>query len=509
MVNIDGDHLTISDLVQVARYFLPVKLDKKGIDNLEASNHRLKAALQEDKPIYGINTGYGIFSDRKIKSAEITKLNRNLLISHAVGMGEPLAEEIVRAAILVRANTLSKGFSGVRKIVVETLLDLLNKKITPVIPSQGSLGSSGDLCQLSQLALVITKDEQEKAEESGQVFFEGKVFSGRDALQKAGIERIILGPKEGLALNNGATFSTAITALSVSDAEYLWKLANMSLAMSMEALRGCTDAFDARIHQARGHQGQMDTAARVLQHLKGSTLINSTKRVQDAYSLRCAPQVHGAVIDSIHYVEHVIATELNAATDNPLIFDGDLIFSGGNFHGEPVGLAADFLKIAVAELAAISERRTFRLVDGHLNDGLPAMLVDSDEEAGLNSGYMMLQYTAASLVLENQTLAVPDSVHSLPTSASQEDHNANSMTAARRCRLVVENARKVLAIELLTAARAIELRLQQHKGMHLGDGTRQSYDLIRTVMPSTRGDQYWKPYIESIEQMITDRKFEI
>ncbi len=509
MIQIDGNHLTIEDVTRVAREYFEVQLSKLGVENLEVSHRRLERALQQNRPIYGINTGYGIFSDRQIDPDEITRLNRNLILSHAVGMGEPLAAEVVRAAILVRANTLSKGYSGVRKVIVDALLSLLNKKITPIIPSQGSLGSSGDLSQLSHLAMVISTDDSDREDESGRVDFKGNNVSGKTALQEVGINRLILEPKEGLALNNGATFSTALAALSVYDAEYLWKVSNLTLAMSMEALRGCTNAFQEGVHRVRSLKGQIESAALTVKYLEGSELVNSTNRVQDAYSLRCAPQVHGAVLDTIQFVKATIENELNAANDNPLIFSEDAIYSGGNFHGEPVGLACDYLAIAMTELSAISERRIFRLVDGKLNDGLPAMLVDSDADAGLNSGYMMPQYTAASLVLENQTLASPDSVHSLPTSGSQEDHNANSMTAARHCRQVIENCRKVLAIELFTAARAVDLRLEIQKSARLGKGVLKAYQLIRKAQAKTNGDRFWKPQIEVMEKMITDRIFEI
>ena len=302
-------------------------------------------------------------------------------------------------------------------------------------------------------------------------------------MQAAGIERVVLGPKEGLALNNGATFSAAIAALAVHDAMQLAHVAELALSMTLEALMGSSAAFDERLHAVREQAGQMRVAKAIREITQGSSLINGAGRVQDAYSLRCAPQVQGAVRDTIDYCTQIVEREINAATDNPLLFSPEDIISGGNFHGEPVGLVMDYLGIALSELAAISERRVFRMTDGNLNSGLPPMLVDHPQAAGLNSGLMMPQYTAASLVLENQTLAHPDSVHSLPTSGEQEDHNANAMTAARHARQILDNTRHVLAIELYTAARALDLRLKQQPDAQFGAGTRRAYDTLRAAVP--------------------------
>jgi histidine ammonia-lyase len=398
---------------------------------------------------------------------------------------------------------LARGYSGARLLVVQTLLDLLNQVVTPIIPSQGSLGSSGDLCQLSHLALVFTTDPNDSEEESGQAFYQGQLMSGKAAMRAAGISRVILGAKEGLAINNGATFSAAIAALSVAEAEYLLGLSAQATALTLEALLGCSSAFDDRIHQARGHRGQIEVAGEIRDLIQGSTLVDSTRRVQDAYSLRCAPQILGASLDTLRTVKGVVETEINAATDNPLIFENGDVLSGGNFHGEPVGMAMDFLGIAMAEAGAISERRTFRLIDGKLNQGLPPMLVDSTEAAGLNSGVMMPQYTAASLVLENQTLATPDSVHSLPTSAEQEDHNANAMTAARHCLSIIENTRHILCVELYTAARAVDLRLRTQPGK-LGQGTERLYAQIRDKISYQPGDALWGVEIQTLKKMVEE-----
>lgn len=506
MRKLDGNSLHIDAVCNVSNHNEQVEISEKGTQSILASNKRLNTLVQGNKPIYGINTGFGIFADKKIEPSQSRSLNRNLILSHAVGTGELLPDRIVRAAMLIRANTLTKGFSGVRLEIVQTLVDMLNRGVLPLVPSQGSLGSSGDLCQLSHMSLVFTTDEKDLDEESGQARFEGNVLSGKTAMQKAGINRMILGPKEGLALNNGATFSAAIAALCVDESQYLLDLADINLALSLEALLGCSHAFDQNIHLARPHKGQCVVAENIRKLILNSTFLNSTNKVQDAYSLRCAPQVHGAARDTTDHVREVVEVEINSATDNPLIFEDESVLSGGNFHGEPIGLVMDFLAIAMSELAAISERRTFRLTDGNLNHGLPPMLVDSNEQAGLNSGLMMPQYTAASLVLENQSLASPASIHSLPTSGSQEDHNANAMTAARHAAQIIENVKKVLAIEMYTTIRAITLRKKLQPKLNLGAGTEKIYSQIISKVPYKPGDTLWGPEIDAVYQMIDHRE---
>jgi histidine ammonia-lyase len=509
MIQIDGSRLSFADVANIARYGERVELSEEGRQAVQASRHNLDTIVATDKPVYGINTGFGIFSDQRIPRADSATLSRNLIISHAVGTGPALPDEVVRAAMLVRANTLAKGFSGVRVEIVETLLNMLNKGVTPVVPSQGSLGSSGDLCPLSHMALVLTTDERDLDSESGQAWYQGRLLDGKNAMREAGLQRIRLGPKEGLALNNGATFSAAIAALAVVDAQYLLDVADYALSMTLEAVMGVRAAFDLRLHEARGHPGQIHVARHVQAITAGSSLLDSSGRIQDAYSLRCAPQVMGAARDTLEFVRGVVEREINAATDNPLIFGSDEVLSGGNFHGEPVGMVMDYLGIAMSEVAAISERRIFRLTDAKLNAGLPAMLVDTPEAAGLNSGLMMPQYTAASLVLENQTLAGPDSVRSLPTSAEQEDHNANSMTAARNARAILENTAHVLAIELYSAARAIDLRLRALPDAQLGEGTQAVYRRLRESVPYQPGDAWWGPEITQVHDLITQREFRL
>lgn len=502
MISINGNQLSLEEIFRVARKDEAVRLSADGVEQIVRSRKHLEGIVASGQPVYGINTGFGIFAEQRIPVGDSARLSRRLILSHAVGTGAALPREVVRAAMLVRANTLTKGFSGVRLEVVQTLIDMLNRGVTPIVPSQGSLGSSGDLCPLSHLALVFTTDDLDREEESGLAEYRGEIVTGKQAMAAAGIARIQLRAKEGLAVNNGATFSAAIGALAIYDAEKLLEVAALSLGMSLEALLGCSNAFDPRIHAARGQKGQAAVAEQVRLNIAGSSLVDCERRIQDAYSLRCAPQVQGASRDAVEFARQIIEREVNAATDNPLIFSDAEVLSGGNFHGEPVGMAMDFLGIAMAEVAAIAERRIFRLTDSKLNAGLPPMLVDRPEAAGLNSGMMMPHYTAAALVLENQTLATPDTVRSLPTSAEQEDHNANSMTAARHARQIIENTTHVLAIELYTAARAVDLRLRERPTACLGQATRRAYDRLRAVVPYQAGDAWWGPEIQQVHQMV-------
>jgi len=500
-----GEHpLTLEELLEVSRNRAGVALDPVAEKKINESHKRLQKILHSGKPVYGINTGFGIFADQRIPEEESSKLSRNIILSHAVGTGPILPDEVVRAAMLVRANTLAQGFSGVRLEVVTTLLNMLNAGVTPQVPSQGSLGSSGDLSLLSHMALVMTTDAKDLEEDSGKAEFQGKLLTGKQAMKQAGIERLLLGPKEGLAITNGATFSAALAALNIADAQYLVDLGEMATAMSLEVLLGCSAAFDERLHSARGLKGQKISAEKIRKNFAGSSYIDSTCRVQDAYSLRCSPQVHGAVRDTIEFAKGIIESEINAATDNPLIFEPDTAISGGNFHGEPVGLVMDYLGIAAAEVGAISERRVYRMTDGNLNADLPPMLVDDVDSAGLNSGLMMPQYTAVSLVLENETLATPDSVHSLPTSGAQEDHNANAMTAARHTRQIIDNVMHVLSIELYTACRAIDLRKKNHPGK-MGDLTGRVYQKIRAEVPYHAEDTLWGSEIERVKKLVLSR----
>ncbi len=491
---IDGNSLTLEDVIEVARRAArrPVVLADAAHERVAASRAWVDQVAHTGEPtVYGVNTGFGIFAARHIPSDQAIRLSHNLIISHAVGVGDPLPEEVVRAAMLIRANTLAIGHSGIRPETLNTLLAMLNAGVHPIVPSQGSLGASGDLAPLAHLAMVLSRDPDDDALFCGEALYRGERLSGCEAMHRAGIARRVLGAKEALALNNGATFSAAIAALAVCDAENLLEHAIMALAMSLEALRGVSGAYDDHLHQARRQIGQRAVAAQARALIAGSTLIDATARVQDAYSLRAAPQVLGAVKDSLAHVRSIIERELNAATDNPLIFldleSDNKALSGGNFHGEPIALAMDFLSIAASEIASIGERRIARLLDDKLNDGLPAMLV---EHGGLDSGLMMAQYTAASLVSENKTLAHPDSVDSIPTSANQEDFNPMAMSAARHARQIVTNGEHVVALELLCAAQALDLRLHADPSVRLGRGTSIAHSLIRRDVPFLERDRY-------------------
>jgi len=405
--------------------------------------------------------------------------------------------------MLIRANTLAKGFSGVRANLIQTILDMLNKGVTPIVKSQGSLGSSGDLCMLAQLALVICKNQEDKDDESGMAEYEGIVLTGKEAMRKARISRIQLMAKEGLAIINGATFSTAIAALTIVKGIFAIDVATHASALTLESMLGKSEPFDPRVQNVRGLFGQKVIASNILKFVAGSSFINSGQQVQDPYSLRCVPQIHGAIMDTFEYVRGIIEKEVNAATDNPLIFDSDVI-SGGNFHGEPIALGMDFLAIALTELGAVSERRIFQLTDANLNNGLPHMLVGISAATGLNSGMMIPQYTAASLVLENRTLSFPDSVQSLPTSANQEDHNANAMTAARHALLILENTLYILSIELFVAGRALQIRMLQNPDKVLGKINKKIFAKIKNLIPNNAEDRLWGKEIDLLHEKLVN-----
>ena len=505
-LSINGNSLTIDQLAEVSRNFREVTLDPKARALVAEAETKLRELAAMQKPIYGVNTGLGIFANRKIQSTQSLQLSRNLILSHAVGLGDPFPEDVTRAAMLIRANTLAKGHSGVRPQLIDLLLEMINRKLTPYIPSQGSLGSSGDLAPLAHLALVLSRDPISDTEStSGKAWHAGELMTGKEAMQSAGLSRLILQAKEGLAITNGATFATALLALACYDATYLLRLAEISASLSMEALQSVSNALDARLHDARPHPGQITVAERLRAMLTSSSLIDSTDRVQDAYSLRCAPQVIGPVWDLLSFVQSTVAREINASTDNPLIFDCEAI-SGGNFHGEPIGLASDYLKIALAEVGAISERRIYRLITEHTSEGLSPMLVMNPENVGLQSGLMMLQYSAASLVLENQSLATPASVSSLPTSAGQEDHNANATLAARYLSQVVNNLYHIIAIELLVSAQALDLRLRSLPEAILGKGTNVAFRWIRSNFPPREDDYPLSEDILSMVDLLKDKE---
>jgi histidine ammonia-lyase len=528
---IDGRSLSIDEVVNVARHRGQAELSTTARELVQNSRAWVDMVVDEGKlTVYGLTTGYGSLAEVRIPQDDVETLVRNMIMSHAAGVGDPLHEEIVRATMLIRANTLAKGYSGVRPEVLDTLLAMLNAGVHPVMPAKGSLGASGDLAPLAHLALVLCRDT-----DGGEAFYQGQRMIAEHAMRQAGIRRISLQAKEGLALINGATVSAALAALALHDAELLVKNAEIALAMSLEAMRGVSDAFHEKVHAARGHHGQIRCAANVLHLVEGSELMDSTSRVQDAYSLRCAPQVIGAVRDALAFVRLVVRTEINAATDNPLIFldlpqgRENKSISCGNFHGEPLALAMDMLSIAVAELGSISERRVFRLLDNTLSAGLPAMLV---EDSGVNSGLMMAQYTAAALVSDNKTLAHPDSVDSIPSSANQEDHVSMSANAARHAREIVKNTEQIVAIEMLCAAQALDFRqkglefsrvawqedeaLQRSKKVveyelkkgravgqaRLGKGTEAAHRAVRTKVEYFDRDRPLYPDLQRVVEMI-------
>lgn len=503
-LELDGEQLTLAGLLEVARSSRPAALSRAAREAVQHCRDWVEEVVEAgDQVVYGLNTGFGSLAGVIVPSADSERLMHNLIVSHACGVGDPLPEEVVRAAMLIRANTLARGYSGIRLETLETLLAMLNAGVHPVIPEKGSLGASGDLAPLSHMALVLARDPDGTNEPSGEAVYRGERLPGAEAMRRAGIPRLVLGAKEGLALNNGTAVSTAVAALALADAEQAVRQAEVALALTLEALRGVPDAYDERVHRLRNHPGQVASAAAVRGYLQGSTLIGSAPRVQDAYSLRCSPQVLGAARDAIAYVRGVVALELNAVTDNPLIFPDlerpNKAVSGGNFHGEPIALACDLLAIAVAEAGCIAERRIFRLLTRQLNDGLPPMLV---EDSGLNAGLMIPQYVAAALVSENKTLAHPDSVDSIPTCEEQEDHVSMSANAALHARRVVWNVERVVAIELLCAAQAVDLRLGLQPGARLGAGTAAVRHLIRENVPFLSWDRFMQPDIEALAEMV-------
>jgi histidine ammonia-lyase len=456
---------------------------------MEASRTLIDRLAAGDEPIYAVNTGVGLLANVRIPRDELDLLQRNVIRSHCVGVGEPLSRDAVRAMILIRANVLAKGLSGIRPLVAERLLDLLNRGVTPVVPSQGSVGASGDLAPLAHMALVLIGE--------GEAEYEGAILPGGEALRRAGIEPIVLHPKEGISLINGTQAMLAIGCLELDAAQTLADTADVVSALTLDALRGTPRAFDPRIHQARPHPGQLASAERLRSLLEGSEIREShigCQRVQDAYSLRCIPQVHGPVRDALAEARRVFEIELNSATDNPLVF-GEEILSGGNFHGESLAFQLDFLAIALSALAGISERRVDRLVNPALNEELPPFLAG---HAGLESGLMMAQVTAASLVAENSVLAHPASTGSITTSGNKEDFVSMGMTSAVKLQRIVRNTRNVLAIETLAAARALDLLAPLKTSATLEEARTR----IRSVSPPISGDRPFYRDIAAIEALL-------
>ena len=484
-----GEDLTVSGVWAVAVDRLPASLARTATERMQAARALVDGVQGEHT--YGVNTGFGRFVSAHIPEELGEELQLRLLRSHACGVGEPYPDDVVRAAMLLRANTLAKGFSGAHVSTVELLLECLNRGVLPYVPARGSVGASGDLAPLAHLALPLVGE--------GRATVEGELLGGADALRAVGLEPVRLASKEGLSLVNGTQFMASMASLGVMRARRLAATADLACALSLESLQGSRTSFLSAVHSARPLKGQQDAAANVWRLLDGSAIIESHRwcdKVQDAYSLRCAPQVHGACRDLLDYVEATVAVELNAATDNPLVLvDDDLIVSAGNFHGQPLAFALDALAMAVAELASISERRVERLVNPALSEGLPPFLV---EEGGLNSGFMIPQYVAAALVSENKVLAHPASVDSIPTSAGQEDHVSMGNAAGLKALRVLDNVERALAIELLAGAQAIEFLAP----LAPGEGVRAVHDAVRELSPRLTEDRSLAADIERVAEAI-------
>jgi len=502
-VFIDGESLAIEDIVAVSRGGAQVEIPQKVEEKVKRCRRVLEEFVRKKRVVYGVTTGFGALGSVVVPTDRIKELQSNLIRSHSAGVGKPVDRDVTRALMLLRANTLAKGNSGIKLETLETLVQLINKGVHPLIPEKGSVSASGDLAPLSHMTLVIMGE--------GEAEFEGETMSGGEAMKKAGISPVELDSKEGLALNNGTQLMTAIGALAVHDAERLIKNAEIAASMSLEALSGILDAFDERIHQVRPHPGQIATARNIRLLAAGSEIIKSGGEVveemreskirapQDPYSLRCVPQVLGATRDAVAYVRRVIETEVNSATDNPLIFadDGECL-SGGNFHGQPISIAMDLLGIVLTIIGNISERRIARLIDENLSQGLPAFLIHRDVEKGIHSGFMSVQYTAAAIASENKVLAHPASVDSIPTSANFEDFVSMGSIAARKAMEILRNAEFIVAIELLCGAQGVEFRGSEE----LGEGTRVVYSLIRERVPMLKEDRVMSKDMEAVAELV-------
>jgi histidine ammonia-lyase len=497
MIALTGSDLTLDALIAIADGEM-VGLHPDAVAAVDAARAVVDRRSLGDTPVYGINTGFGALAEKAIAHEALGALQINLLRSHAAGVGEPLPVRAVRASMALRANVLAKGYSGIRRSTLERLLDMLNRRVHPRVPSRGSVGASGDLAPLAHLSLVLI------GEGEAWVGDDPALHKGRAALAAAGIEPVVLGPKEGLALINGTQPSTAISALAVAGAERLARAADIAAALSIDALRGSVKPFDARIHAARPYPGQVASASNIRTLLADSAINRSHEhcgRVQDAYSLRCAAQVQGAARDAFTFARTLLMTEANAATDNPMVFSSDdEIVSGGNFHGAPVAIAGDVIVLALAQLATISERRADRLVNPALSE-LPAFLT---AESGLQSGYMLAQVTAAALTSEIKTLAHPASVDTIPTSANREDHVSMSMGAALKAGRALDLATRVVAIEILCACQGIDLLAPLTTSPLLSDAHRR----VREIVPALTIDRPPAPDIDAIADLVASGALE-
>ncbi|MBI1808126.1 MAG: histidine ammonia-lyase [Ignavibacteria bacterium] len=497
---LDGNSLTVEDVYQCSAMPSTVSFSASAKRRMKASRRVVEDWIRRGETIYGVTTGFGEFSNVKISPEHLEQLQENLIVSHSAGAGEPLPHQVVRAMTILRLNALAKGYSGIRLETMEFFRTVFNASIIPIIPSKGSVGSSGDLAPLAHLVLTLLG--------KGRVFYDGAVMDSGVALKRIGLKPWTLSAKEGLALVNGTQMMTAYASLVVWEAIQLCKMADVAGAMSVEALKGSDTAFDSRIHDVRPHRGQQASAANLRRLMAKSEIRESHRhgdpRVQDAYSIRCIPQVHGASRDAVRYVHEIVSTEINSATDNPLIFPaGKTHLEGGNFHGQPVALALDFLAIALAEFASISERRVERMVNGSLS-GLPRFLT---EDGGLNSGLMVAQYTAASLVSENKVLAHPASVDSIPTSANQEDHNSMGSISAQKVWQILHNVQTVIAIELMVAAQGIDfsrIHPTTKRVMKAGRGIQAAYNTIRKHITHLNHDRVLYDDIQTALRLLRD-----
>jgi histidine ammonia-lyase len=490
MIALDGSSLTLEDVVAVAEGSEPVQVASAALIRMQASRRRVDAAMGSITPVYALNTGVGLLANIRLDETEIEAMQVNLIRSHCCGVGSPLSTSVVRGMMLIRANVLAKGLSGIRPVVAERICDLLNYRITPVIPSRGSVGASGDLAPLAHMALVLIGE--------GYAEHQGEVLPAAICLERAGLKPLVLLGKEGISLLNGTQAMLSIGCLQLKQLEELFYSAQTTAALSIEALRGTATAFDPRLHAARPHPGQVLSASHLSGLLQGSLIPRTHgegSRIQDAYCIRCIPQVHGAVWDTLAHARRIFEIEVNSATDNPLVFE-DAILSGGNFHGAPLALALDYLSIALCQLAGISERRTERLLNPSLNEGLPAFLAS---KPGLESGLMMAQVTAAALVAELRVLASPASTGSIPTSGNQEDFVSMGMTSALKLEHAVTLGRMVLAIELLAATRAMDLR--EDTSTAVLEDVRTSF---RTRIPAWREDCVLSVWMEGASSFLAE-----
>ncbi len=481
-----GGKVSVRDVVDVA-HGAAVAIGKNVENAMAKSRAVVDKAVKEHEIRYGVTTGVGALVNKYLEESDLAKFQRNLIVSHSAGTGNPFSQEVVRAAMFLKANELAKGYSGVRFEIVKTIVEMLNKGVCPVVPEKGSLGASGDLSPLAHMALVVIGD--------GEAIYKNKIIGGKEAMGMAGIKPMELKAKEALSLINGTQVMAAIGALLIDRSENIVKVSDVCAAMCMESLKVNLSFADARIHNLKPHEGQLDCVKNIVALLRGSELSpnNNHSRVQDAYTIRCTPQVHGAFRDSLYHARKIVDIELNSVTDNPLIFDSEII-SGGNFHGQNIATALDLLAISLTQLGGISERRTNRLMDSSLSN-LPPFLAKGN---GMNSGLMIAQYTAASMASENKVLASPASVDSIPVSANQEDYVSMGMTSAVKCTKVMDNAERILAIELLSAAQAIDLSQVRQ----LGKGTMRAYDIVRSSVKPMEEDRAVYRDIEKVLNLI-------